>query len=122
MYTNAPIPTKQTAAITPTAIPAFFPLVIPPPDDSFDESTLSSLISLAALEFGAGDREFLDVESPGDGAGDEFRERSDGGGAGGEDRFGEGDGAGLIGGEATSAPDSGAGLGELAGGSVQIHC
>lgn len=122
MYTIAPTPTKQTAAITPTAIPAFFPLVIPPPDDSFDDSALSWLISLAASEFGAGDGESLEVESPGDGAGDEFGERSDGEGAGGEVRFDEGDGAGLTGGEATSAPDSGAGLGELAGGSVQIHC
>lgn len=121
MYTNAPRPTKQTAAITPTATPAFFPLVIPPLDDSFDSSALSWLISLATSEFGTGVGDgdsFALPAFPGDGA----VGRSDGGGAGGEVRFDEGDGAGVTGGEATSAPDSGAGVGELAGGSVQIHC
>lgn len=102
LYTNAPRPTKQTAAITPTAIPAFFPPVIPPPDDSFDDSALSWLISLATSEFGAGagaeDGDCFDVALPGDGAGDESGDRSDGGGAGGEVRFDEGDGAGLTGG------------------------
>lgn len=127
LYTNAPRPTKQTAAITPTAIPAFFPLVIPPPDESFGSSALSWLISLATSEFGAGagDGDSFEVALPaftGDGAGDESGGRSDGGGAGGEVRFDKGDGAGLTGGEATSEPDSGAELGELSGGSVQRHC
>lgn len=84
LYTNPPIPTKHTAAITPTAIPAFFPPFIPPLEASESSPPPVEMLLLKSLSAvgegeGVGGRE-------GTGAGDGVGVRSEGGGAGGECR------------------------------------
>lgn len=120
----------QTLAITPMAIPAFFPPLIPPEETPPPDLRLPAsppLASSATSGAGAGDGDFfVSVELvPGTGAGEDSGAKSEGGGAGGEFREGEGDGSGegdveFEGGAAgPSAPTSGAGLGEVAGGSAE---
>jgi len=101
--TIAPNATTPTAAITPTAIPAFLPELIPPPDD-FPSSPIP--VWLIAL---------LSAASSGDGAGDgEGEEEGEfsGVGAGGESECGEGDGVGVGVGAGGDVAGEGVGVGE----------
>lgn len=105
--TIAPNATTPTAAITPTAIPAFLPELIPPPDD-FPSSPipvwLIALLSAASSGDGAGDDE-------GEGEGEEEGELS-GEGAGGESEWGDGVGVGVGAGGDVAGEGVGIGVGE----------
>lgn len=105
--TIAPNATTPTAAITPTAIPAFLPELIPPPDD-FPSSPipvwLIALLSAASSGDGAGDDE-------GEGEGEEEGELS-GEGAGGESEWGDGVGVGVGAGGEFAGEGVGIGVGE----------
>ena len=94
MYTKPANPTIQPAATTPTAIPAFFPGLIPSDDSPVVSSPIASwLISALSAGAGAGTADG-EGELPGDG-------------------FGEGPGLGVSG-EGAGEELSGAGVGTLA--------
>lgn len=115
MYSIPPNPTTHAAPTTPIAIPAFFPLLIPPDEASFDSSvfTLAEDTSLATDSSGAGDKDGGEVVSD-EGVG---AISDGGGGAGREPVVGDGEG---IEGESTE-PSCGAGDGEICGGSEETE-
>ncbi|EYU41381.1 hypothetical protein MIMGU_mgv1a015698mg [Erythranthe guttata] len=124
LYTSTPSPARHAAPITPNAMPAFFPPLMPPSSESSLVSKSPALgLSLRLTPpgtTGAGDGDFLGSdEGGGDGEGEGegvSGSGSDIGGAGGElSSAGEGDGiAGGGGGELESGGEEGEGEGESA--------
>ena len=85
LYTNPPSPTKPTATITPSPIPAFFPALIPPPPPDAVTAPSSALMSLWLTSLaGSGTRASEGESGEGDGEGE-----SDEGGEGGDAEAGE---------------------------------
>lgn len=121
LYSIPPNPTTHAAAITPIAIPAFFPPLIPPDEDLFSSSlfTLAEDRSPPSAVSGAGDKDGGgDVTGDGVEAGEGVRSDA-GGGAGGEPAEGDGVGDGTTG--KSSEPLCGAGDGESSAGSEETE-